>query len=258
MLNNRMAKIAVVFAFLISMLGPVSCASSSNTAAVTDTTPAYVSQIPPFDKNKDGPLLTEAKTVKLETNAGPITLHIDPSLAPVTATYMYKLFSGSAFIGTQIPRYEPNFVLQVGNIWDKGTGQSPMPDNAKALLRRIPLEVSTQKHNELNHHKHVLSMARYDGGPDSATGSFSILLGDAPHLDHQYTIFGKIGEDAATLETLAKMRRIGLPINIGLLEARKRVLNSNAASNGRMQSAPTKHYFGSFFLICSFIMSHQA
>ena len=41
-------------------------------------------------------------------------------------------------------------------------------------------------------------MARADGQPDSATTSFSIILGDAPHLDGQYTVFGEVvyGMDA--------------------------------------------------------------
>lgn len=37
-------------------------------------------------------------------------------------------------------------------------------------------------------HAGVLSMGRYDD-PNSGTSSFSILLGDAAHLDMQYTIF---------------------------------------------------------------------
>ena len=35
-------------------------------------------------------------------------------------------------------------------------------------------------------------MGRFDD-PNSGTSSFSILLGDAPHLDMQYTIFGNGG-----------------------------------------------------------------
>jgi cyclophilin family peptidyl-prolyl cis-trans isomerase len=34
-------------------------------------------------------------------------------------------------------------------------------------------------------------MGRYDD-PNSATSSFSFLLGAAPHLDMQYAIFGKV------------------------------------------------------------------
>ena len=37
----------------------------------------------------------------------------------------------------------------------------------------------------------VVSMGRYDD-PNSATSSFSFLLGAAPHLDMQYAIFGKV------------------------------------------------------------------
>jgi cyclophilin family peptidyl-prolyl cis-trans isomerase len=35
----------------------------------------------------------------------------------------------------------------------------------------------------------VLSMGRWDD-PNSGKSSFSFLLGNAPHLDMQYTIFG--------------------------------------------------------------------
>ena len=35
----------------------------------------------------------------------------------------------------------------------------------------------------------ILSMARHDD-PNSGKSSFSILLGPAPHLDMQYTVFG--------------------------------------------------------------------
>jgi cyclophilin family peptidyl-prolyl cis-trans isomerase len=35
----------------------------------------------------------------------------------------------------------------------------------------------------------VLSMGRHND-PNSGTSSFSFLLGSAPHLDMQYTIFG--------------------------------------------------------------------
>ena len=45
-------------------------------------------------------------------------------------------------------------------------------------------------HVQMKHVRGVLSMGRYDD-PNSATSSFSILLGDAPHLDGQYCAFGK-------------------------------------------------------------------
>lgn len=50
----------------------------------------------------------------------------------------------------------------------------------------VPLEVVP----EVKHDKRgILSMGRHSD-PDSGKSSFSILLGPAPHLDMEYTIFG--------------------------------------------------------------------
>jgi cyclophilin family peptidyl-prolyl cis-trans isomerase len=50
-------------------------------------------------------------------------------------------------------------------------------------------------------------MAREAAATDSATSSFSILVGDAPHLDHQYTIFGYVVPDAETVQTMDRISR---------------------------------------------------
>jgi Cyclophilin type peptidyl-prolyl cis-trans isomerase/CLD len=51
--------------------------------------------------------------------------------------------------------------------------------------KTVPLEVV----DGVQHHAGTLSMAR-TSDPNSGTSSFSILLGDAPHLNMQYTVFG--------------------------------------------------------------------
>lgn len=51
--------------------------------------------------------------------------------------------------------------------------------------KTVPLEVSP----EVKHTKGVMSLGRFDD-PHSGRSSFSLLLGDAPHLDMQYAIFG--------------------------------------------------------------------
>ncbi|KAL2510164.1 Peptidyl-prolyl cis-trans isomerase CYP23 [Forsythia ovata] len=47
-------------------------------------------------------------------------------------------------------------------------------------------------------------MGRYSD-PDSASSSFSMLLGDAPHLDGLYTIFGKVTKGDETLRKLEQL-----------------------------------------------------
>eukprot|EP01018_Ginkgo_biloba_P038137 Gb_41327 [translate_table: standard] len=48
--------------------------------------------------------------------------------------------------------------------------------------------------------------------PDSASSSFSILLGNAPHLDGQYAVFGKVTKGDETLRRLEELptRREGI------------------------------------------------
>ena len=43
----------------------------------------------------------------------------------------------------------------------------------------------------MSHDAGVVSMGRY-ADPNSATSSFSFLLGASPHLDMKYAIFGKV------------------------------------------------------------------
>ncbi|KAG2500753.1 hypothetical protein HYH03_001515 [Edaphochlamys debaryana] len=50
----------------------------------------------------------------------------------------------------------------------------------------------------------VTSMGRYED-PDSGASSFSILLGSAPHLDMQYTAFGKVTEGMEVLRAFEEL-----------------------------------------------------
>ncbi|KAL2635767.1 hypothetical protein R1flu_007246 [Riccia fluitans] len=47
-------------------------------------------------------------------------------------------------------------------------------------------------------------MVWYDD-PDSAGSSFSMLLGNAPHLDGQYAVFGKVTKSYDTLVKLEEL-----------------------------------------------------
>jgi cyclophilin family peptidyl-prolyl cis-trans isomerase len=169
---------------------------------------AAAPELPPyplFDDAKDGPLLTTAKTVEVATTAGNLRLQLDPALAPRHATQVYKLLTNGVFDGTDFFRYERNFVLQTSLADGKADGYPPLPAAGLALVRRIPLEVDLQKKGSLAHAKWLLSMARDDAFPDSATMSFSLMLGSAHHLDGKFSIFGRILQDDATVATLDRI-----------------------------------------------------
>ena len=162
-------------------------------------------RFPLFDASKDGPMLTQAKQIELETSAGKIHLVLDPSLAPQHATQLYKLFKGGAFDGTSFFRCETNFLLQIALAETKVDGQQ-ISSNLRELMRRLPLEVESQNNGLAAHKKWMLTMAR-DVAPDSAVSSFSVLLGDAPHLNKKYTVFGRLLPDDVTLGTLDRITR---------------------------------------------------
>ena len=73
---------------------------------------------------------------------------------------------------------------------DLGTGGSDLP-NLKAEFNDIP------------HVKGILSMAR-SSDPNSANSQFFICFEDAPHLDRQYTVFGRVVEGMEFVDKIKK------------------------------------------------------
>jgi cyclophilin family peptidyl-prolyl cis-trans isomerase len=187
----------------LSATGAQSASSQTNNGGASggaDVTPV-------FDTAKDGPLLTQPRKIRLQTSDGPLTLQLEPRWAPKTATQMAKLFQNHVFDGTEIPRYEPNFVVQISLAECKAPGFAPMTVSEKKLVRRIPLEVNQQLAGQIKHVPGMLSMARQDNDTLDNTTSFSILIADAPHLDTKYTIFGRLTDDPENQRTLDKMSR---------------------------------------------------
>ena len=81
--------------------------------------------------------------------------------------------------------YSDNFDLNRA-----GTGGSDLP-NLKAEFNDIP------------HVKGILSMAR-SSDPNSANSQFFICFEDAPHLDRQYTVFGRVVEGMEFVDKIKK------------------------------------------------------
>jgi cyclophilin family peptidyl-prolyl cis-trans isomerase len=178
---------------------------ASNVAAQSLATNPYA-QTPVFDADKDGPLLSAPKTVKVETTAGKLTFLLEPNWAPKTATQMSKLFAMNAFNGTPICNCIPNYLVQVALAEDKAPGCDPVPPAVKDAIRRVPIEVEPQLSNTVSHEAGVLSMAREEADSLGGTTSFSIILANSPHLNSKYTIFGKLTDDPENQKTLDKIK----------------------------------------------------
>jgi cyclophilin family peptidyl-prolyl cis-trans isomerase len=121
--------------------------------------------------------------VVFRTDFGDMQFVFYRKVAPQHVDRIIKAARAGEFAGVSFTRLVRGFVLQISELPISNQGDQYPPLNA---------EISN-----LPHVRGILSMARHDGNVNSARTSFSILLGNAPHLDGQYTIFGRLetGED---------------------------------------------------------------
>jgi peptidyl-prolyl cis-trans isomerase B (cyclophilin B) len=118
----------------------------------------------------------QTATITLE-KGGEIRLEFYPEDAPKTVENFVTLAKKGFYNGLNFHRVVPDFVVQGG--CPKGTGAGGPGYQIKA---------------EFNKQKHVrgtLAMARSQD-PDSAGSQFYICYGPTPHLDGQYTVFGRV------------------------------------------------------------------
>ena len=138
-------------------------------SACTTTAPQPVQAVPP--------------RVEMETTAGTLTIRLLPEIAPATVAQFLRLVRAGVYDSMYFYRVEQKFVAQTATAEDR---EVPLTAEQRALIAPIALEAGPVKHQ-----RGVISLAHGDD-PDSGETSFSILLGDAPHLDGQYTVFGVI------------------------------------------------------------------
>jgi peptidyl-prolyl cis-trans isomerase A (cyclophilin A) len=138
-----------------------------------------------------------AVIVIFETELGSITMEIDVARAPVTAANFLKYVDGKFYDGGVVNRsVRPDNTIRKDVEIQVIQFQSDAARNRERFAP-IPLERTTA--TGLRHVDGALSMAR--GGPDSATSSFSIMVGDQFELDfggkrnadgQGFAVFGRV------------------------------------------------------------------
>ncbi len=120
----------------------------------------------------------------LKTRLGDITLELFPDVAPRHVENFVRLAKSGFYDGTLFHRVIPEFMIQGGDPLSRGAdkhlhGTGGADKNVKAEFSDLP------------HVRGAVSMARA-ANPDSASSQFFIVVEDAPHLDGQYSLFGKV------------------------------------------------------------------
>jgi len=108
---------------------------------------------------------------------GEIRLEFYAEDAPKTVENFVTLAKKGFYNGLNFHRVVPDFVVQGGCPKGNGTGGPGY---------QIKAEFNKQKHL-----RGTLAMARSQD-PDSAGSQFYICYGTTPHLDGQYTVFGRV------------------------------------------------------------------
>jgi cyclophilin family peptidyl-prolyl cis-trans isomerase len=133
-----------------------------------------------FDKN--------TYQVELDTSMGKIVLDMWPDVAPGHCKNIIALAKIGYYDGIVFHRVIKGFVIQGG--CPSGTGTGGPGYTIKAEF------------NDRLHEAGVLSMAR-TSDPNSAGSQFFLCLGRVPHLDKQYTGFGKTADEESLKVVLA-------------------------------------------------------
>ena len=136
------------------------------------------------------------KTVTMKTTLGTLKIQMEPDWAPNHVRNFLMLVETGWYNGTAFHRVIPGFMAQ-GGMANTRTGGAAHPAD------RWVHPLKGEFRDDLKHVRGIVSMARTDD-PDSATTSFFLMLGPAPHLDGKYSAFGRVVEGMEVLDAFDK------------------------------------------------------
>lgn len=132
-------------------------------------------------------------TLILETTKGKVVITMRPDLAPNHVARIKELVREGFYDGVPFHRVIEGFMAQTGCPEGTGTGGSG---------KKLKAEFNSEKHV-----RGTASMARAQN-PDSGDSQFFLCFDDAPFLNNQYTVWGRVTEG---MENVDKIKR-GEPV----------------------------------------------
>jgi len=139
----------------------------------------------------------------LDLASGRVTIQLLPDVAPKHVARIKELARKGFYDGVVFHRVIPGFMAQTGD--PTGTGMGGSGQKLQAEFNKTPFQRGT------------IGAARTND-PNSADSQFFICFGDVPHLNGQYTVWGKVtagmelvdkiaaGEPPRTPDKIVKLR----------------------------------------------------
>lgn len=122
-----------------------------------------------------GHLVVGSQRLELDTEVGKLTIELDPTLAPVTATRVVDLVREKFYDDMPVHRVVPGFVVQFGDPEGDGYGGAGR-EALRCETSPVPFDAG------------VVGVAL--GGRDTGSSQLFVTLGPAPHLDGEYAVVG--------------------------------------------------------------------
>lgn len=129
-------------------------------------------------------------TLVLELKTGKVLIALRPDIAPKHVERVKRLAREGFYDGLKFHRVIAGFMAQTGDPRGDGTGGSKYPD-LPAEFSNVPFE------------RGIVGAAR-TADPNSANSQFFIMFDSAPHLNGQYTVWGRVIEGMEHVDRIKK------------------------------------------------------
>ena len=126
----------------------------------------------------------------LKLKDGDVEIKLFPEKAPNHVERIQKLAQEGSYDNVVFHRVIDGFMAQTGDVMF-GNSSSPNFDLRRAGTGGSDLPDLKAEFNDIPHEEGTVSMAR-SSDPNSANSQFFICFEAAPHLDRNYTVFGKV------------------------------------------------------------------
>lgn len=189
-------------------------AAKPDEAKEADKEPAKDEEAKPKEEAPVEPTIIPARELPLkmknvisamfETTQGNFIVNIYPEIAPISAPHFADLIKQGFYDGIRIHRFEPGFVIQMGQvISEDGSNTNLYPSDPKKARLGI---VTIQDEPCLSENTDMTVTFAKTNAPNSASCQFFINLGDNRRLDRYNNGFTVMGQVIHGQDVVRKLR----------------------------------------------------
>ena len=147
-------------------------------------------------------IIAKENIMILKLKDGDVKIEMFPDVAPNHVKRITELANSGKYDGVVFHRVIDGFMAQTGDV-QFGNSSSENFNLSRAGMGGSDLPDLKEEFNDLPHERGTLSMAR-SSDPNSGNSQFFICFGPTPHLDRQYTVFGKVLEGMEFVDMIKK------------------------------------------------------